>query len=71
MDGFATAPLSSVPKLIFPDGIAYTKNKGFGTARLGLIFELNKTSGGKKSDLVDPVGFEPTTSALQMRRSTN
>lgn len=58
-------------KLIFPDGIRYTKNEGFGTARLGLIFEINETIGAQKSALVDPAGFEPATSALQMRRSTN
>lgn len=40
-------------KLVFPEGIPYTKGKGFGTAKLGLIFELNETIGNKKSDLVD------------------
>ena len=58
-------------KLVFPEGIRYDKNAGFGTARLGLVFELNGTFEIRKSDVVDPSGFEPLTSALQMRRSTN
>ena len=40
-------------KLVFPEGIPYTKGKGFGTAKLGLIFEINETIGVQKSDLVD------------------
>ena len=40
-------------KLVFPEGISYTRNKGFGTAKLGLIYELNRTCDGKKSGLVD------------------
>ncbi len=40
-------------KLVFPEGIRYTKGVGFGTAKLGLIFELNETIGVQKSDLVD------------------
>ena len=40
-------------KLVFPEGISYVRNKGFGTAKLGLIYELNRTFDGKKSGLVD------------------
>ena len=40
-------------KLVFPEGIRYTKGVGFGTAKLGLIFEISETFGNKKSDLVD------------------
>lgn len=40
-------------KLVFPEGIPYIKGKGFGTARLGLIFEISETVGDKKSDVVD------------------
>ncbi len=57
-------------KLILPEGITYSKESGFGTAKLGLIYELNRKFDGQKSDLVDPSGFEPLTSSLQMRRST-
>jgi len=39
-------------KMVFPNGISYTRNKGFGTAKLGLIYELNRTCGTKKSLLV-------------------
>ena len=48
-------------KLVFPEGIPYTKNVGFGTAKLGLIFEINETSYAQKSDLVDlgRIGLPP------------
>ena len=62
---------SRFQKLVFPEGIRYDKNSGFGTARLGLVFQLDGTFAVRKSDVVDPSGFEPLTSALQMRRSTN
>ena len=58
-------------KLVFPDGIPYEREKGFGTARLGVIYEINQQSDADKSALVDPTGFEPVTSSLQMRRSTS
>ncbi len=58
-------------KLVLPEGIVYDKNNGFGTAKLGFIYEMNQQLVAEKSDLVDPTGFEPVTSSLQMRRSTN
>jgi hypothetical protein len=39
-------------KMVFPDGITYKRGEGFGTARLGLIYELNQTCGVDKSLLV-------------------
>ena len=39
-------------KMIFPEGITYKRNEGFGTPRLGLIYELNRTCGANKSPLV-------------------
>jgi len=39
-------------KMVFPEGISYIRGKGFGTARLGLIYELNRTCGTQKSRLV-------------------
>lgn len=39
-------------KIVFPEGISYIRGKGFGTARLGLIYELNRTCGIEKSLLV-------------------
>ena len=36
-------------KLIFPEGISYKRSDGFGTARLGLIYELNRTCNDEKS----------------------
>jgi len=40
-------------KMVFPEGIPYKRNEGFGTARLGLIYELNRTFGNEKSPIVD------------------
>ncbi len=40
-------------KMVFPDGISYIRNSGFGTAKLGLIYELNSTCGLEKSLIVD------------------
>ncbi len=46
-------------KLIFPEGISYHREEGFGTAQFGLIFQLNKTFCENKSPLVAPRGIEP------------
>ena len=40
-------------KLVFPDGVPYERGKGFGTAKLGCIYELNQRFEGDKSRLVD------------------
>ena len=45
-------------RLLFPDGIPYTRNKGFGTAKLSVIFELNQQSHGSKYHTVDPGRIE-------------
>lgn len=57
-------------KLVFPEGIPYERGKGFGTTKLGLIYELNQHFADQKSSMVDPTRFELVTSSLQMRRST-
>jgi len=44
-------------KLVFPEGIPYFRNQGFGTAKLGYIFELIRTFGGQKSFSVDQRGI--------------
>ena len=46
-------------KLVFPQGIAYDRETGFGTVTLGRIFALNQTYTLTKSPLVDPRGVEP------------
>ncbi len=46
-------------KLVFPEGVSYKKNVGFGTARLGLVYSINATFDGKKSSLVARRGIEP------------
>lgn len=49
--------LNRFQKLIFPYGIPYLKNRGFGTTNLAYIFELNKTFNQNLSSLVDHTGF--------------
>jgi hypothetical protein len=57
-------------KLVFPQGIRYTKKGGFGTALLGCIFNLYSESDYANSCKVDPRRFELPASSVQMRRST-
>jgi DNA invertase Pin-like site-specific DNA recombinase len=39
-------------KLVFPEGIPYVRNKGFGTAKIGYIFELIQSFSSQKSSTV-------------------
>ncbi len=43
-------------KLIFPEGVPYSRVEGFGTARLGLIFELCQQNSNDLPPLVDLMG---------------
>lgn len=58
-------------KLLFPAGLTYDRVNGYGTAKLGLIYEINRRSHGNLSQLVRPVGVEPTTLSLKASCSTN
>lgn len=58
-------------KLVYPDGISYSREIGVGTGKMSLILELNKEFQTQKSSLVDRTGFEPATPSLQKRCSTN
>ena len=58
-------------KVVFPQGIAYDRETGFGTVTLGRIFTLNQTYTLTKSPLVDHTGFEPVASSMPWKRSTN
>ena len=61
-------------KLIFSEGVLVDANKKLRTTKLGLIYNLERKvrpQTNDKLDVVDPAGFGPATSALQMRRSTN
>ena len=61
-------------KLVFPEGVFVDANKKLRTTKLGLIYNLERKvlpQTNDNRDFVDPSGFEPLTSALQMRRSTN
>ena len=51
-------------KLVFPDGVPYRRGQGFGTAKLGLIFELSKASERREKILVAGAGLEPAISWL-------
>jgi hypothetical protein len=62
---------SRFQKMVFPEGILYKRGEGFGTARLGLSYELNQTCGADKSLLVRCGGFEPSTVCLKGSCSTN
>lgn len=44
---------SRFQKMVFPEGISYIQNIGFQTTRLGLIYELNRSCGTRKSLVVD------------------
>ena len=57
-------------KMVLPEGISYDRKNGFGTPKLGLIFEINRRFVFKKSPLVDPRRLELLTSCMQNRRST-
>ena len=48
-------------KLVFPEGLPYSHASGYGTARLGLIYEINHQTCGDLSHVVDPRGIEPRT----------
>ena len=60
-----------IQKLVFPHGIRYEPKNGFRNPNYALPFRLFEVPEGEKDNLVDPNGFEPTTSCLQSRRSTN
>ena len=40
-------------KLILPEGITYDRKLGFGTAKLGRIYEINRQLDGQKTNVVD------------------
>lgn len=54
----------------FPRGVQFDGLK-FGTTEVASVFNVRSVFSESDSSLVDPTGFEPVTSSLQMRRSTN
>lgn len=67
-------PISSqrrFQKLVFPDGIPYFRNQGFGTAKLGYIFELIQTFGGQKSSSVDLGGISWNSFRMELEEWNN
>ena len=57
-------------QLVFPEGIAYTRGVGLGTARMSLILETKETFQIGKSLVVDPMGFEPMISSMPWKRDS-
>ncbi len=54
-------------KLVFPEGLPYSRTSGFGTAQLGLIYELNGHFLAQKSQAVDLRGIEPLPRQCECR----
>lgn len=50
--------------LIFPEGIEYDFNSGFGTAKMSPAYQLINQLEAKNLNLVGPAGFEPATKRL-------
>lgn len=55
--------------LLFPEGLAYSKNGRLGTARVCVAFELLAACKKGEDALVRPAGFEPASSASAGQRS--
>jgi DNA invertase Pin-like site-specific DNA recombinase len=45
-------------RLVFPEGIPYERDQGFGTTKLGFIYQLNLQFSGVKSHVVSLRGFD-------------
>ncbi len=61
-------------KLVFPDGIPCKRGEGFGTAKLGLIYEINRQSDGDLSEVSGPCGIrthDPHTASVMRYRCAN
>jgi hypothetical protein len=54
-------------KLIFPEGVPYSRSEGFGTAKLGLIFGLCQQNTDDVSPLVDLLGVGWNQLVWEMR----
>ncbi len=54
----------------FPKGIVF-ENGIYGSAEIANVFKTKEAFQPLQSSMVDPAGFEPATSSVQMRRSTN
>ena len=46
-------------KRVFPEGLTYHARSGFGTPKLGLVYQINQTCRDDKTHLVAPRGIEP------------
>ena len=54
-------------KLIFPEGVPYSRSEGFGTAKLGLIFGLCQQNTDDVSPLVDLMGVGWNQFVVELR----
>lgn len=55
---------SHLQYLIFPNGIEYYFEKGFGTAKMGPLYEVVSSFDNKNSNVVGVAGLEPATNRL-------
>ena len=60
-----------IQRIVFPVGIRCTDELGLGTPELPPLLNIIASVGGEKSNVVDRVGFEPTTNCLRGNCSTN
>lgn len=56
--------------IIFPEGLEFDREKGFGTPVIAPIFSYFRDLGSEKSKMAPQVGFEPTTPRLTAGCST-
>ena len=57
--------------MIFQENPSYCAETGFGTPKLTLPFSVKSLIVDKNDDMVDHTGFEPVTSSMPWKRSTN
>ncbi len=57
-------------QILFPKGISFDRDSGFGTAEVGLIYAISDVKSGGDSAVVDRAGLEPATPAMQTQCST-
>ena len=62
---------NTISNMVFHSKPSYNRESGFGTPDFSIAIKLFEQFSSSNSQEVDPIGFEPMTSSLQMRRSTN
>ena len=65
---FTTDDWARFQQVVFPRGLAYNPDSGFGTTEVGLMYRLSAEVADAKSPEVDPRGIEPLVSSMPWRR---